>query len=334
MKILVSSGDTNGIGLETFLKAISRLNSRTNLIIPEFEIFVNTKTLVEYIQKIKFPADIKNNLLIIGDIAIKIKECVNYSTVQFGQEVIQSGKHAAESIYSALETIMQGDADAILTLPISKHVLRSAGYKFPGHTELIASFLDIHRPLMILTSGKVRMALATIHIPHHNVQYNLKPEFLQLAITTFHQSLKNDFGILRPKIAILGLNPHAGENGGIGLEEIKIIKPVIESVKSSGIVASGPYAADGFFGFGDYKKFDGIMAMYHDQGLIPLKLIAQGNGVNFTAGLPIVRTSPDHGTAFPIAGKNIADCTSTFEAIQLAKFIVKNRIKTKNPLSI
>ncbi len=327
MNIAVTSGDCNGIGPEAFFKALAILHKKQSGSFPHFQLIINPKTLQEYLKKLKISFEIKSNILKFGDFNIGLIDCRNYSKVQFGIDSKQSGALAGESINLALDFLKNGKSNAILTLPISKNAIQSAGFNFPGHTEMIASFFGVNQPLMILTSGKVRVALATIHEPLRKVPELLSDNQLIETIRIFNKSLKQDFNIPKPSIAVLGLNPHAGESGKIGTEENEIIIPAIKKCRALRINAVGPFPSDGFFGFGEYKKFDGILAMYHDQGLIPLKLLAKGGGVNFTAGLPIVRTSPDHGTAFPIAGKGIADPKSTLEAILLAMKICNHRKK-------
>lgn len=330
MNIIFSIGDCNGIGLEVLLKAISNyddLSVNDNI---NFSICGNEKTIDEYISLINFPAKIRNHSLIIGNRNCPIIHCGNYSKVTIGKESVSAGKLAAKSVEKAVELTLQKKFDALVTLPISKSVLYTAGWSFPGHTEMLADKCKVVNPLMILCTDKVRVGLATIHIPIKDVSKSLKKSTIVDIGKKFLNSLKIDFAIKSPKIAVLGLNPHAGESGDIGKEEINKIIPSIRELNNIGINSFGPFPADGFFGHAAYKDYDGILAMYHDQGLIPLKLLAKGAGVNFTAGLPIVRTSPDHGTAFGIAGKNIADQRSTLNAINLAIGIVENRKIIKN----
>jgi 4-hydroxythreonine-4-phosphate dehydrogenase len=210
-------------------------------------------------------------------------------------------------------------------MPVAKSSLYLAGWKYPGHTEMLADYCQSQEHLMILMTDRVRVALATIHIPLSRINQILSSELIISKTITLHECLKTDFGIDSPAIAVLGLNPHAGEDGALGEEENKIILPAIKKLNVSGIRAEGPFPADGFFAHGAYRNYDAILAMYHDQGLIPLKMLAAGGGVNFTAGLPIVRTSPDHGTAYSIAGKNEANSQSSYDAIISAIEIVKRR---------
>jgi len=338
MNIIFSMGDCNGIGLEVLVKAIieydklieskkqkangRKLNEENNT----FSIAGNTKTIEDYISHFKFPAQVKNNSLVIESRICPIVKCGKYSKVSFGEESKSAGELATKSIEKALSLTLNGQFDAMVTMPVSKSVLYKAGWKYPGHTEMLAEGCGVINPLMILCKDKLRVGLATIHIPVKDVSRSLTKSGIIETGQRFNDSLKTDFGIKQPKIAVLGLNPHAGENGDIGKEEITKIIPAINELNKKGINAFGPFPADGFFAYGEYKVFDGILAMYHDQGLIPLKLLTKGSGINFTAGLPIVRTSPDHGTGFNIAGNGIADFRSTLNAIRLAIRIVKNRI--------
>ena len=247
-----------------------------------------------------------------------------YTPVEFGRESAEAGRLAVGSIEKAYEMLAAGKYGAMLTLPISKHSIHLAGCRFPGHTEMLASLCNTSNPLMILFSAKFRVALATVHVPLRDVAGLLTEELIIGKTRQFNLSLMQDFGIGQPKIAVLGLNPHAGEEGDLGSEEIAVIMPAVKSLVYQGIDADGPFPADGFFARKMHRQYDGVLAMYHDQGLIPLKLEARG-GVNFTAGLPVVRTSPDHGTAFAIAGKGIADESGTLNALLAAERICKAR---------
>jgi 4-hydroxythreonine-4-phosphate dehydrogenase len=220
----------------------------------------------------------------------------------------------------------EGKYDVLITAPIHKQMIQSESFTFPGHTEYIEQCVgEGAKALMILANETLRVALATGHIPVTKVASSLTQELIQEKLTIFNTSLKRDFGIGAPRIAVLALNPHAGDGGVLGNEEKDIIQPAIEQLRNQGIICFGPLPADGFFGSDNYNKYDGILAMYHDQGLIPFKTLAMENGVNFTAGLPVVRTSPDHGTAYDKAGKNQASPTSFREALYMAIDIVKQR---------
>lgn len=324
MRIIASIGDINGIGLEAFLKAAARIGDNSGGI--SLDVAGNSLSIKEYIDKCKLNGwvELKQGSILAGDFKIGIVECSHQSKVDFGAETADAGKLAIESIEKAFLFTKSGDYQAMVTLPISKHSAHLAGFGFPGHTEMLAALGNCENPLMILFSGSFRVALVTIHIPLHDVPVKITPELIIQKAIGFHTSLKMDFGKKNPRIAVLGLNPHAGEDGDIGTEEIGIIKPAINSLKLQGIHVEGPFPADGFFARKGQKDYDGVLAMYHDQGLIPLKFAAKG-GVNFTAGLPVVRTSPDHGTAFAIAGKGMASELGTLNAILFAKRIYNAR---------
>ncbi len=328
MNIIFSMGDCNGIGLEIFAKAVAEFDKiYENAYNYNLHIAGNIQTISEYYDLIDLPVYIDDEQLVIGSRKCKIIPCDKYVKIQFGQETKNAGLLAAEAIELSINKTLSEDYDAFITLPVSKAALYLGGWQLPGHTEMLADKCNSPNPLMILCSKDVRVTLATIHEAIANVPELLKTDSLKQIITLFAKSLEKDFGAANPKIAVLGLNPHSGESGSMGREEIDIISPAIKITQKDGINAEGPFPADGFFAHGEYKNFDGILAMYHDQGLIPLKLLAKGAGVNFTGNLPIVRTSPDHGTAFGLAGKGLADYRSTLEAIMMAIEISKNRNK-------
>ena len=237
---------------------------------------------------------------------------------------------------AATDDLASSKIDVLVTAPINKHNVQSSEFKFPGHTEFLAKLSNVDKALMLMVADNLKVAVVSGHIPLKEVAKTLTKEKIVEAITQLNESLIKDFGISRPKIAVMGLNPHAGDNGVIGDEEKEIIIPAIAEAKGKGILAFGPYSADGFFGSSTYTHYDGILAMYHDQGLVPFKSLSFGNGVNYTAGLPIVRTSPDHGTGFDIAGKNEASESSFRNALYLAMDIYRNRNEhkemTANPL--
>jgi 4-hydroxythreonine-4-phosphate dehydrogenase len=324
MRIVATIGDVNGIGLEVLLKAAARLgNTRGDITIG---IVGNILSIDEYLKKyLKTNAyKITGNEIIAGKSRIRIEEIDTFSKVEPGSETAEAGRLAIQSIETAYKLVVAGEYDAMVTMPISKRSAHKSGFGFPGHTEMLAAMGNTDNPLMILFSGKFRVALATVHIPLNKVPGLISIGRIEQKAKQFDSSLRIDFGIKKPCIAVLGLNPHAGEGGDIGKEELTIIEPDIKKLGNYGIDACGPFPADGFFARREYTNFDGVLAMYHDQGLIPLKLMAKG-GVNFTAGLPIVRTSPDHGTAFAIAGKGIASELGTLNAILSAEKIYKSR---------
>jgi 4-hydroxythreonine-4-phosphate dehydrogenase len=249
-----------------------------------------------------------------------------------------SGKFAIQSLEKASQDLADGKIDVLVTAPFSKDEVTKSGFKFSGHTEYLAEMSGVEEALMILMAGSLRVALVTVHVPLKEVSQAITKEKIIRKIQQFEDSLKKDFSIIKPRIAVLGLNPHAGENGKLGLEEKEVIFPAIQAAKNEGRFIFGPYAADGFFGSTLRHQFDGVLAMYHDQGLAAFKAIAFEDGVNFTAGLPIVRTSPDHGTAYDIAGKNQASEHSIRSAIYAACDILKSRKFIKeinlNPLLV
>lgn len=327
MKIVISMGDCNGIGLEAFIKAIyfniEYFEKNENKI--SFELAGNTRTITEYISLLKLNAKIEANHLIIKNQVCKIVDIAEYSKIEFGVGTLSSGKLAAKSIEYSVDSTIEGKYDTILTLPVSKNALYLAGWQFPGHTEMLAKKCDVKEPLMILFKDNFRVALLTIHLPLSKVPTAITKKRLLIIANQFYHSLIYDFGICSPKIAVLGLNPHSGENGALGKEELSKIIPALSELRTHNVLLEGPFPADGFFAHNWTDTYDGVIAMYHDQGLIPLKQYSKGTGVNFTAGLPIVRTSPAHGTAFDIAGKGLAKWTSTFDAICSAVNIVNNR---------
>lgn len=245
--------------------------------------------------------------------------------IQPGKVTPEAGQAAFASLERALEDLKAGKLDALITGPINKHNMQSESFKFPGHTEYLAQAFGVPDDLMFMVSETLRVGVVTGHVPLGRVRQNVTRPAINQKLTMMMQSLKVDFGIEKPRIAVLGLNPHAGENGLLGNDEIETIIPVIEDWRKKGELVYGPFPADGFFGTRNYRKFDAVLAMYHDQGLIPFKAIAFDEGVNFTAGLPAVRTSPDHGTAYDIAGKNLADETSMMQAIYLACDVARRR---------
>ena len=249
----------------------------------------------------------------------------------------EAGKAALSALERALEEYRGGLIDVLVTAPINKHTIQSDQFHFPGHTEYIEERVgEGRKALMILMKDDFRMALVTTHLPVSQIAQAITKEAIEEKLAIFNRSLKVDFDISAPRIAVLALNPHAGDQGTLGSEEEQIIRPAIESMRSQGVLCYGPYAADGFMGSGNYTHFDGILAMYHDQGLAPFKALAMDGGVNYTAGLPIVRTSPAHGTAYDIAGKGVADEASFRQAVYDAIDIFRNRLRDRerhvNPL--
>jgi 4-hydroxythreonine-4-phosphate dehydrogenase len=257
--------------------------------------------------------------------------------LEFGKNDAVVGSYAIKSFVAATKALKEGFVDVLVTAPINKYNIQSEEFKFPGHTDYLDKELQ-GDALMLMVHDDLRVGLLTDHVPVNDVAKHLTEKLIFQKIETINLTLKQDFSITKPKIAVLALNPHAGDNGVIGKEDDEILKPAIKKLFDKGILAFGPYSADGFFGSGQYEKFDAVIATYHDQGLIPFKTLSFGNGVNYTAGLNKIRTSPDHGTAYEIAGKGLADASSFKEAVYLAIDIYHSRNEylelSKNPLKI
>lgn len=326
IRVGISIGDINGIGPEIIIKAFNN-----SLMLTECTpvIYGSTKTLNFHKKAIN---DEDFNYLRVEDASeakdkkINIVACwKELVDVQLGTPNETGGKYAFKSLEAATKDLASGKIDVLVTAPISKETIMQAGFEFPGHTEYLANLSGEADALMTMVADELRVALVTSHIPLKEVPKAISKEKIVDKLQKFNASLIKDFGIARPKIAVLGLNPHAGEKGKLGEEEGAIISPAIAEANGKNILAFGPYPADGFFGANQYAQFDGVLSMYHDQGLTGFKSIAFNAGVNYTAGLPIVRTSPDHGTAFDIAGKGVADAQSFRNAVYLAMDIYRNR---------
>lgn len=331
----ISIGDLNGIGPEVVLKTFE--DSR----IFEFctpVIFASVKTM-SFVKKnlginISFQGIDDLNKLVPGKVNIfnVWKESVDIS---FGTESPLMGEYAIKSLQAAVKALKTDEVDILVTAPINKHNIQSENFKFPGHTDYLAQELG-GKSLMFMVTDTLKVGLLTDHVPVNEISKHITKTLIEKKINLIHEALKQDFRVTVPKIAVLGINPHTGDNGVIGKEDDEVLRPTLEKINHSGKHVYGPYAADSFFGTGNYKNFDAIVAAYHDQGLIPFKTLSFGSGVNFTAGLSKVRTSPDHGTAYDIAGKNKADFTSFREAVFKAIQIFNNRKEyleiSKNPL--
>jgi 4-hydroxythreonine-4-phosphate dehydrogenase len=331
----ISIGDLNGIGIEVILKTFQ---DKRMLDFCTPVLFGATK-VISYHKKalgIETPVHGINAIAQVNHSKINVlniwKEEV---AIELGKTTKISGEYAAKSLASAVEHLNENKIDVLLTAPINKENIQSDTFNFPGHTEYLEANLE-GKSLMILMTDELRIGLITGHIPIAKVAESITPELIKSKIETMHESLMKDFGINKPKIAVLSLNPHCGDKGVIGKEDDEIIRPTILKVKETGKLVFGPYAADGFFGSETYKQFDGVLATYHDQGLAPFKALSFGNGVNFTAGLSHIRTSPDHGTGYEIAGKNTANSSSFTEALFTAIQVFKTRKEylelTKSPL--
>ena len=333
LKIGITHGDINGIGYEVILKTLedNRLTELCTLIV------YGSPKVAAYHRKL---TDTNINLNLIGKPAdanpsrVNIINCCGDEVkVDLGKSTPTAGEASFAALERATQDLKEGEIDALLTAPINKNNIQSNQFTFPGHTEYLEKLFGKEGDaLMILANDKLRVAVVTGHVPISKVAGLLTTEKIITKIEQFNRSLQQDFGITKPRIAVLGLNPHAGDGGVLGTEEQEIIQPAIEQVRNQGIVCFGPIPADGFFGSEHYTHYDGILAMYHDQGLIPFKTLAMENGVNFTAGLPIVRTSPDHGTAYDKAGKNQANPTSLRQALYMAIDIVKQRNSNNDSL--
>lgn len=326
-KIGITIGDINGVGPEIIIKMLSddRIYSICQPIV-----YGSTKVLSHYKKlmnndKFKY-AHLKDWDQLSGKQTYVVNCFDENVTIQTGIATDDAGKYALDSLDEALKDWKENKIDALVTAPINKElVAKHTTSTFKGHTEYITQFCGAEESLMLLHSDRLCIGLVTNHIAIQQIATKLKANIITQKALLLNQSLKKDFGIQRPKIAVLSLNPHAGENGLLGDEEIKIIKPAIQDANSRGVLVFGPYPSDGFFGTQDYLAFDGILAMYHDQGLIPFKTLSFEEGVNFTAGLKLVRTSPDHGTAYNIAGKNMASESSIRQALYLAIDVLNNR---------
>ena len=335
IKIGISIGDLNGIGGELVIKTFedSRMLEFCTPII-----YASVKTLAFF--KRHFQSSLEFNKIQKASQAVNSK--VNVVSVwhedvkiNFGEEDPKIGGYAIKSLQAAVEDLKNDQIDVLVTAPINKHNIQSDEFKFPGHTDYLAQELQ-GDSLMFMVSDDLKVGLLTDHVPVSEVSNQITAELIEKKISIIHNSLIKDFNIRKPRIAVLGINPHTGDNGVIGSEDDTVLRPTLETIKNTGKLVYGPYAADSFFGSKNYKNFDAIVATYHDQGLIPFKTLAFGNGVNYTAGLNKVRTSPDHGTAYEIAGKGEADITSFKEAIFSGLSIFRNRkmnqILTSNPL--
>jgi len=324
IKVGISIGDLNGIGGEIIIKLFE-----DNRILDFFTpiIFASVKTI--YFLKKHFESTFNfigiHNITQVQHGKVNIINVWNEEVkIEFGEENLKIGEYAIKSLVAATEALKTGKVDILVTAPINKHNIQSEKFNFPGHTDYLAKELE-GNSLMFMVTDTLKVGLLTDHVPVKDISSNITEELIESKIDTVYNSLMKDFGIRKPKIAVLGINPHTGDNGVIGNEDDTILRPTLKKIRESGKLVFGPYAADSFFGSKNYKNFDAIIAAYHDQGLIPFKTLSFGNGVNFTAGLNKVRTSPDHGTAYEIAGKGIADISSFREAIFTGVSIFKMR---------
>lgn len=337
IRIGITQGDINGVGYEVILKTFSD-PTMLELCTP---IIYGSPKVAAYHRK---ALDVQANFSIVNTASeagynrLSVVNCTDDEVkVEFSKPDPEAGKAALGALERAIEEYREGLIDVIVTAPINKHTIQSEEFSFPGHTEYIEERLgNGNKSLMILMKNDFRVALVTTHIPVREIATTITKELIQEKLAIFHHCLKQDFGIGAPRIAVLSLNPHAGDGGLLGMEEQEVIIPAMKEMEEKGIICYGPYAADGFMGSGNYTHFDGILAMYHDQGLAPFKALAMEDGVNYTAGLPVVRTSPAHGTAYDIAGKGLASEDSFRQAIYVAIDVFRNRQREKaarvNPL--
>lgn len=323
--VAITIGDFNGIGPEVALKAATNAVIRkicTPLLVGPLNVFQHIRSDLKLrlkLEKSSLPL-VKSSIVPVLDVGDGI-----WGDVAYGKVSKTAGKNAGVAIERAVELCVKVQADAMVTSPVSKEALNLAGFNFPGQTEMVALLSRSQRVAMMLVADSMRVGLVTIHVGIKSITEHLSKERIVEKIFTINESLKKDFRVKKPRIAVLALNPHAGEKGLMGTEDEEFVRPAVEEIKAKGIDADGPYPADAFFGKQSHKQYSAIVAMYHDQGLIPLKMSSFGKAVNFSAGLNIVRTSPDHGTAFDIAGKGKASTSSMIEAIKLAVTISRNR---------
>lgn len=333
----ISIGDINGIGSEIILKTFQ---DPRMLEVCTPVIFASSKL----ISLCKKEFDINVTIHGIQDASKALPKKINVVNIwkenieiHFGAEKKEAGAYALKSLQAAVTALKENTVDVLVTAPIHKANIQSDDFKFPGHTDYLNQELE-GDSLMLMISENLRVGLLTDHLAVKDVAQTITRALIEKKINTIHKSMIQDFGIEKPKIAVLGINPHTGDNGVIGTEDDTILRPALDNLRNNGKIVFGPYAADSFFGSGNYKNFDVIIASYHDQGLIPFKTLAFGNGVNYTAGLNKVRTSPDHGTAFDIAGKNTANFesfrTAVYEAINIFKKRETYRELSSNPLKV
>lgn len=321
----ITLGDINGIGPEVVIKALND-NRMLNMITP---IIYGSVKVLSYYRKVLETNDfnfmhIKSSEQ-VSHKKINVINCWDENVeVKIGTSEAEAGGYAYTALQAAVEDLKAEHLDALVTGPINKATIQNENFKFPGHTEYLAQELGKGKSLMMMVSEQMRIGVVTGHVPLMEVSKTITKSLVEEKLKILADSLKKDFNIQKPRIAVLGLNPHAGEGGLLGDEEINTISPAITEFKKKGHLVFGPFSADGFFGDNSYAKYDGILAMYHDQGLAPFKALSFETGVNYTAGLSKIRTSPDHGVAYSIAGKGLASESSVRQAIYLAADIFKN----------
>ena len=330
----ITQGDGNGIGYEVIIKALADpriLESFTPVIYGSSKIFGFYKKLIHNIDQLD--TNVISSARDAHPRRINIVNCLPDNIfVEPGQPTPEAAKAAMTSLEWAVKDIRRGDIDVLVTAPINKKAMVNEGFGYTGHTEYLQNAFGVKDIAMFMVSQSMKVGVVTGHIPLKDVPSSITQQKIISKLHILNDSLKRDFGVDMPKIAVLSLNPHCGDGGLLGDEEQNIIRPAVEEAVNQGILAFGPYSPDGYFGLGEYSKFDATLAMYHDQGLEPFKALSFSDGVNFTAGLPIVRTSPDHGTAYDMAGRDAADPLSMRASIFTAIDIYRNRIKYDNLL--
>jgi 4-hydroxythreonine-4-phosphate dehydrogenase len=339
LKIGITIGDINGIGPEIILKTLA--DSRM-LQGPTIVVYGSSRVLNFYRKGMEAEEPVFHGIKSADQALPKKANLISITKdeihIEPGQVTAQAGQLAFLSLELAVKDLESNKIDALVTCPINKKNIQSKDFNFPGHTEYLAKYSNVDEALMFMCSDTLRVGIVTGHVPLKEVSRAITKKGILGKLDAMNKSLKLDFSLSKPRIAVLGLNPHAGDDGLLGTEEKEIIIPAIQEARGQGIFAFGPYAADGFFAAGTYRQFDAVLAMYHDQGLVPFKAIAGDMGVNFTAGLPIVRTSPAHGTAYDLAGKGLASENSLRQAIYTAADVYlrrrENKILTANPLAV
>lgn len=337
IRVGITHGDINGIGYEVIIKTLAEPHM---LEVCTPVIYGSPKVAAYHRKALNIEGVSFNHIRNIGEVHSKRINIINCIDDNIRVELGKSTREAGESSYNALEAactdLEQGLIDVLVTAPINKDNIQSENFVFPGHTEFLAQRFKTSSYLMLMVSETMKMGVVTTHMPLSEVSKHITKDAVLSKLRILARTLQQDFAISRPRIAVFGLNPHAGDNGLLGKEEIDVILPAILQAKKEGIIALGPFPADGFFGSEDYRKYDAILAMYHDQGMIPFKLTSFEHGVNYTAGLPVIRTSPAHGTAYAIAGEDKASPESFRQAMFLAIDVFKSRILydeiSKNPL--
>lgn len=326
IKVGITQGDINGISYEIIIKTLK--DSRINEICTPV-LYGSPKVAAYHRKAIKVSNFSFNHIKSPEEANVKRPNIINILDdsvrVELGKSTRVAGEASLKSLEKAVNDLKNEKIDVLVTAPINKNNIQSDDFNFAGHTEYLQNFFDNKQALMIMVSNLLKVGVVTTHLPVKKIPENITKENILDKLKLFEQALIQDFGIHKPKIAVLGLNPHAGDEGVLGSEENEIIEPAIDEAKEEEILAFGPYAADGFFGSESFSKFDGVLAMYHDQGLAPFKAIVRGEGLNYTAGLPVIRTSPAHGTAYELAGQGVASPASFRNALYLACDIYENR---------